>query len=236
MKNVDVKNVEVSDVKNKYKKLRNIVLLTILVLLVIFVIHTSYELIILNKIFENNLDVDYGDNYKEIRISDGQKTVHYCKGNKSKIAAGPNGENVMMWDGDKAYLVVNDKKEYYEYVGENQPMMYNGGRKTVTTFNTIMISREQVDTLLELIEIRFSVFKMNVGIEEMDGKEYYVIETDSDVKMWFNKDDYRLVKEMNYGRVSTVEVIEDVVTDEDMILPSELGYKRIEATITVNEQ
>ena len=115
MKNVDVKNVEESDVKNKYKKLRNIVLLIILVLLVIFVIHTAYELIILNKIFENNLDVDYGDNYKEVRISDGQKTVHYCKGNKSKIVAGPNGENVMMWDGDKAYLVVNDKKEYYEY-------------------------------------------------------------------------------------------------------------------------
>ena len=54
--------------------------------------------------------------------------------------------------------------------------------------------------------------------------------------MWFDKEDYKLVKEMNYGRVSTVEVIEDVVTDEDLILPSEIGYKRIEATITVNEQ
>lgn len=236
MKNVDVKNVEVSNIKNKYKKLRNIVLLIILVVLVIFIIHTSYELIILNKIFENNLDVDYGDNYKEIRIADGHKTVHYCKGDRSKIAAGPNGENVMMWDGDKAYLIVNDKKEYYEYVGENQPMKYNGGRKNVTTFNSIMISREQVDSLLELIKIRFFVFRMNVGTEKIEDKEYYVIETDSDIKMWFDKEDYKLVKEMNYGRVSTVEVIEDVVTDEDLILPSELGYKRIEATITVNEQ
>ena len=62
----------------------------------------------------------------------------------------------------------------------------------------------------------------------IDGEEYYIVDVHSDIKMWISKEDYRCIKEISYGQVKKVEVIKDVVTDEEMKNPVELGYTKLE--------
>lgn len=231
MEIVDVNNKEVSEVKNKYKKLKNIILCIILIIVVIFVINLVHDVIILNKIFENNIEVDYGNNYKVIREQNNQITEFLYKDGRTKYVAGDHGQNIMMWDGDVAYLVIKDEKEYIEYTGDDIPMKHWGERNTVTTLSSIVIAKEDVDSLFDIIKEKI-IFRMSVGTEMIDGKDYYVLETDADIKMWFSKEDYKLFKELNYGSVMKVDVIKDVVTDEDMKTPIELGYTKKEIVKT----
>ena len=227
MGKIDVNDLEVKEIRNKYKKLRNIILVIILIFLVVFLINFAKDVIILNKIFENNIEVDYGNNYKVIREQDNQITEILYKDGRTKHVAGDHGQNIMMWDEDVAYLVVKDRKEYIEYTGDEIPMIHMGGDNTVTTLSGIMIAKEDVDSIFKLIKNKI-IFGINIDTENIDGKDYYVLETSLDVKIWFSKEDYKLFKELNYGRVMTIDVIKDVVTDEEMKNPVELGYTKLE--------
>ena len=226
MGKTDVNDLEVKEIRNKYKKLRNIILVIILIFLVVFLINFAKDVIILNKIFENNIEVDCGENYKMILTQDDSVSVNYFKGNRSKHVAGVDGENVLLWDGNVPYIILHDTKEYYEYP-ENEMMMFKGENRTVTFFPTLVLQKESVDSLFDVIKDKI-IFRMSVGTEMIDGEEYYVVDVHSDIKMWISKADYRCIKEISYGQVKKVEVIKNVVTDEDMKNPVELGYTKLE--------
>ena len=230
MGNVEVNNKELSEVKNRYKKLKNIIIIILFILIGIFLINEIHDIYILNKILKYNVDVDCGNNYKVVRNENGDISEFYLKDDRSKHVGG-NGKNVMMWTKDSAYIVLHDTKEYFEFIGDEMPMKYMGGRTTVTFFPSIMVSKQDIDSLFELLDFKYS-FRINIDSEVIEGKDYYVLETDVDIKMWFSKEDYKFLRELNYGRLTTIDIEKDVVADEEMKTPIELGYTEKEKVKT----
>ena len=220
-------NKDVNEVKRNYKKLRNIFLIILILVILIFLGKFIYDIVILNNIFEHNLDVKMGDNYKVITKEGDNVIERYFKGDRAKLVAG-NGSNEMFWYKDNVYMMDNDKKEYIDYSEEEvMPSRINANGNYVSFMPSIYLSREDVDTLFEIIKYKY-IFGLSVSSEQIDGKDFYVIKSDMDIKLWYSKEDYKFEKELNYGRITTIEVIENVVTDEDMLLPIERGYTKIE--------
>lgn len=222
-----VENVE--EVKNKYKKTRNIFIIILVVLAVFVIVDIIHDTYVLNKIFEKNVEIDYGTNYKVTTQTNGSITEIYRKDDRIKFSAGIMGKkdrNIIVWDGEKAYLVVTKDKVYYEMSENNIPQKPN--TKGVTFFPSIMIEKENVDTLFEALKTRLT-FNIRVSTEKLEGNKAYALKVGyDDIKLWFSIDDYSFIREVNYGNVTSMKAEKDVVTDADVMLPWEQDYKKME--------
>lgn len=226
----ETKKVEnVDEVKNKYKKTRNMFIIILLVLAVFVIVDIIHDTYVLNKIFEKNIEIDYGTNYKVTTQTNGSITEIYHKDDRIKFSAGIMGKedrNIIVWDGEKSYLVVPKDKVYYEMPENSIPQKPN--TKGVTFFPSIMIEKENVDTLFEVLKTRF-IFNIRVSTEKLEGEKTYALKVGyDDMKLWFSIDDYSFIREVNYGNVTSMKSEKDVVTDTDVMLPWELDYKKME--------
>lgn len=225
-----MENKEAKEIKNKYKKLRNSILCVILVIVIVLLVKFIYNYNIVKKIFENNVNVNLGNNYKITKVTNDtyRQEIYYKDGD---IKALYNDNNCMLWIDDTAYICVYDKEEYTvvrnNETGESSlPMKPYGGGENVSIMGSIAFYEEDVDSFLDIAKIMIFT-NMNVKEEVIDNEELYVLETGVDVKMWFNKENYSLRRELHYGDVSEYKIEKGVVTDKDIKLPQDQGFTEI---------
>lgn len=191
-----------------------------------------YKVIVVKKVMDNNVEVHLGSNYKIIKTdsSNIEEVISYKDGIMKHT--GSNGKNVVIRNGDYAYIYSTDQDVCYE-IGPEVAMIFPTEYANLTM--NWFISKDDVDSYLDIAKL---VLFGNVGVktEVVDGKEYIRVGDLKDqtigMDLYINKETY--LCEMCSGSTQKVEI--GTVTDEDMKMPWELGYKVEKAQTTVHEQ
>lgn len=226
MENKEVKNKEeeLKAIKAKYKKLKLIILLIIIIIVIGFIFNLLYTSIITQKIFKVNTSIDIGNNYKVTYIYNGKvnRTTYY-KDNKVKTVHF-SGDVGMIFVNDKQYLVNFAKKQYMEL--ENNGV--NISNVETNLIQHIAIDEQYVNSLGNIIKI---VLADNVKLrteKDKNQKEYLALEIkNSGIKLLVNKENYLVEKEISNGSTQEIKIEKDVVADEDVLSPEELGYTKV---------
>lgn len=226
MENKEVKNKEeeLKAIKAKYKKLKLIILLIIIIIVIGFIFNLLYTSIITQKIFKVNTSIDIGDNYKATYLYDGKvNRIVYYKDNKVKTVH-LSGDVGMIFVNDKQYLVNFAKKQYMEL--ENNGV--NISNVETNLIQHIAIDEQYVNSLGNIIKI---VLADNVKLrteKDKNQKEYLALEIkNSGIKLLVNKENYLVEKEISNGSTQEIKIEKDVVADEDVLSPEELGYTKV---------
>ncbi len=226
MENKEVKNKEeeLKTIKTKYKKLKLAILLVIIIIVISFIFNLLYTSIVTQKIFKSNTSIDIGDNYKATYLYDGKvNRIVYYKDNKVKTVH-LSGDVGMIFVNDKQYLVNFAKKQYMEL--ENNGV--NISNVETNLIQHIAIDEQYVNSLGNIIKI---VLADNVKLrteKDKNQKEYLALEIkNSGIKLLVNKENYLVEKEISNGSTQEIKIEKDVVVDEDVLSPEELGYTKV---------
>ena len=226
MENKEVKNKEeeLKTIKTKYKKLKLAIFLVIIIIVISFIFNLLYTSIVTQKIFKSNTSIDIGDNYKATYLYDGKvNRIVYYKDNKVKTVH-LSGDVGMIFVNDKQYLVNFAKKQYMEL--ENNGV--NISNVETNLIQHIAIDEQYVNSLGNIIKI---VLADNVKLrteKDKNQKEYLALEIkNSGIKLLVNKENYLVEKEISNGSTQEIKIEKDVVVDEDVLSPEELGYTKV---------
>ena len=216
------------------KKLLKIFIIIFILTMIIIWGFFVYKVIVIKKVTDNNVEVHLGSNYKIIKtnkFNDGnvQEEILYYKDGIVKYT-GSNGKNVAIRKGDYVYMYSTDQDVCYE-IGPETAMLYPS--EYANLMMNWFISKEEVDSYIDIVKFILST-DVNLKAEVVDGKEYIVIEDsfNRSLDLYINKETY--LCEMCSDTTQKVEI--GTVTDEDMKMPWELGYKVEKAQTTVHEQ
>ena len=218
------KEEELKTIKTKYKKLKLAILLVIIIIVISFIFNLLYTSIVTQKIFKSNTSIDIGDNYKATYLYDGKvNRIVYYKDNKVKTVH-LSGDVGMIFVNDKQYLVNFAKKQYMEL--ENNGV--NISNVETNLIQHIAIDEQYVNSLGNIIKI---VLADNVKLrteKDKNQKEYLALEIkNSGIKLLVNKENYLVEKEISNGSTQEIKIEKDVVVDEDVLSPEELGYTKV---------
>lgn len=218
MKKIENNNEEVVKIKNKYQKLRNSILLVVLVLLIIFVLRFLYTAKTMQEILKNNSSIDFDGNFK-ITTTGVSASERYYKDGKMYIKHNDNA-GILFYDG-VVYTVDHSRKQYTKL--EN--FMLN--TTNVTLLNSIFIEDESINSFSKMMIMAWQN-RAKVGSEDLNEKEYLTLEFKSfSQKYWINKETNLVERESNDGQITEIKFEQNVVNDEDIKLPWELGYTEI---------
>ena len=229
MKNAEVENnEEVKKLKKKYKKLRNCIIIPIIIVILLAVIVISYNSLMIRKILKNNLSINFGDNYKFTTVNytfekpeEKVKSVVCHKDGIVSVVL-QNGKYGMLKDKDTTYQIMYETKEYRTL--ENGLMM---GDNNNSLLNYFMIGKEDVDSFWKIAEMVYRA-RVMVGNAKEDGNSYYIINfIGFDEKIYVNKENYLIEKNVFEDRVMETIMEKGVVTDEDIMLPQDRGFTDI---------
>ena len=189
-----------------------------------FIFNLLYTSIVTQKIFKSNTSIDIGDNYKATYLYDGKvNRIVYYKDNKVKTVH-LSGDVGMIFVNDKQYLVNFAKKQYMEL--ENNGV--NISNVETNLIQHIAIDEQYVNSLGNIIKI---VLADNVKLrteKDKNQKEYLALEIkNSGIKLLVNKENYLVEKEISNGSTQEIKIEKDVVVDEDVLSPEELGYTKV---------
>lgn len=217
MKKVENKDPEVIEIKNKYKKIRNSILLVVLILLIIFFIALSVKTIKVQELLRANLTESYGNNYKMTRTDYGGAIIYFKDGNKLQR----NGESAgtLSYDG-KGYVLNFETKEYWDIPLEVGIF----ARENMVVSNCMALSGEEVNSFFKMIShVIYSGIKL--GEENFNGVECYTISANNNsMKIWFDKETKYIIREGFSGNLSDVKIEPGIVKNEDIIIPWEQGF------------
>lgn len=210
---------DVKKVKDKYKKLRNRVLIVLLLVLIIFLSNLIYKAIIVQDILEENLVYKLGDNYKIIKTGFTEETK-FVKDNMI-LQKNKNG-GILTFEG-KSYVLIYNTKEYEE-LDINLSILDS---KDVTLMNYLTISEENIKLFPKMIWL---VLSNNIKLknETYNNTECITISVGDSTKLWFNKETKQVIKEAYSGQEFDIKIEKDTVTDEDVFLPWENGFTKRE--------
>lgn len=215
---------ELKTLKQKYKKMKLAIFLVIILVILGFVINLLYTSIVTQKIFKANYSVDIGNNYKATYFYNGEvNRITYCKDNRIKNTH-LSGDTAMMFCEGKQYFVNFKDKEYL--VIENNEIDLSNTK--VDFIEYIMVEDEYINSLSKIIKMVLELnFKIKTEKDE-NQKEYLTLEMkDYAIKLWINKETNLVEKQVSNGSTQEIKIEKDVVKDEDLLSPEELGFSEV---------
>ena len=203
---------ELKTLKQKYKKMKLAIFLVIILVILGFVINLLYTSIVTQKIFKANYSVDIGNNYKITYFYNRIKNTHL------------SGDTAMMFCEGKQYFVNFKDKEYL--VIENNEIDLSNTK--VDFIEYIMVEDEYINSLSKIIKMVLELnFKIKTEKDE-NQKEYLTLEMkDYAIKLWVNKETNLVEKQVSNGSTQEIKIEKDVVKDEDLLSPEELGFSEV---------
>lgn len=215
---------ELKTLKQKYKKMKLAIFLVIILVILGFVINLLYTSIVTQKIFKANYSVDIGNNYKITYFYNGEvNRITFCKDNKIKTMHF-SGNTGMIFANGKQYLVNFSNKQYL--ILENNGVDISNTK--VNFIQHIALDNEYINSLGKIIRL---VLEENLKIKtEKDEKqeEYLTLEMKNfGTKLWVNKETNFVEKETSNGSTQEIKIEKDVVKDEDVLSPEELGFSEV---------
>jgi len=204
--------------EKKKMKLWKIILLVVLAIFILFSIHVIRNFIIISDIV--NLSKEYATktnyiaNVYSIQNNGVNITKSYNKDGKylSLIQTKVNDNN-----GNNPKLTV------YKADNEGMGIIQTGDKKIAILNNNVIgwvhvVTFESVADMNILQKLLFSSIT-KISTEKCDNKECYYMELYKDWKIWLDKENGTIVREINGGIVTERNYEFDVVKDEDIVKP-----------------
>lgn len=210
MKNIE----ELSNVKKKYTKIRNIIIILIFILILFGIIYYSWKYIVLSKILRANYSVNLGTNYKiteYINENIENPTITYYKDGVCVTGT--------FWDENKSYFYLDDDNKYYiqerdgykSYRKINVYENYDPEKIFLFNFQNLLSEPKEI----QVKDVLNYTFKTNIiiGKEEYRGKEYITLQNGME-KLYSNPENYYIEKQLYQGQVNERIIEKGVVTTE----------------------
>lgn len=210
MKNIE----ELSNVKKKYTKIRNIIIILIFILILFGIIYYSWKYIVLSKILRANYSVNLGTNYKiteYINENIENPTITYYKDGVCVTGS--------FWDENKSYFYLDDDNKYYiqerdgykSYRKINVYENYDPEKIFLFNFQNLLSEPKEI----QVKDVLNYTFKTNIiiGKEEYRGKEYITLQNGME-KLYSNPENYYIEKQLYQGQVNERIIEKGVVTTE----------------------
>ncbi len=210
---------EVRIIKSKYKKMRFIILLILLAILVFYIGNLFITALQVQNILQKNVAVDLGNNYKLTTTSDGYTNITYYKDGIYYYTFS-NHKYGIYCKGNEIYEVLYGRKEYRKIDTEN--FLTNPSNVNLLTY--VGMDKEFANSLKHVLVF---VYQANVKLdmEIIHNQKYLVTELKAfGEKLWVNADTYLVEKENHQGHIIEQKVEKNVVTDEDIKAPWDLGF------------
>lgn len=210
---------EVKFVKSKYRKMLLVIIIIPLLILLLYGGNLVITALRLQKVLQNNIDIDFGTNYKLTRNAYGsESTTYYKDGVINHVLV--NGKSRIYGKDNQVYFVFDDKKEY-------QKVEMNGFFDTPACLNLLnyfWIEKDDVSSLKEMILLTYQS-GVKFGSESIANQKYITVELKAfSEKLWINADTNLIDKENMDGQILEQKVEKNVVTNKDIKAPWELGY------------
>lgn len=210
---------EVKIIKSKYKKMRLTIFLILLTMFLIYLGNLLITALQLQSILQNNVAVDLGNNYKLTTTYNRKiNTTYYKDGICSRVFS--DNTYGLYYKDNEFYNVMYETKEYQKINSEYYPPLpYN-----VTLLNYLSVNKEFVASLKDIM---LFVCQDNIKFhtEIINNQKYIVTEIKtSGTTWWVNADTYLVEKEDHQGQIVEQKVEENVVTDENVKAPWDLGF------------
>lgn len=214
-------NEEVIMVKNKYKKMRFIVLIILLAIILIYAGNILITALRIQRVFINNVNIDLGNNYKLTRIENDLENITYRKDGITSVVYS-NGKNGLYMRNDEFYYVSYDKKEY---VKRDDIKEFVQPSATISLLNYWGVENDYKPSLKNMVA---TVYQTNAKFSTkiIDGQKYDIIEMKAfGETLWVNSDNNFIEKEDMQGQIIEQKVEKNVVTDEDVKAPWDMGFE-----------
>ncbi len=211
---------EVKIIKSKYKKMRLTILLILLTILLFSIGNLLITALQVQNILQKNVAVDLGNNYKLTRTYDNRNTnITYYKDGIYHCVFSDHKYGLYRKD-NEIYNVMYETKEYQKSDLEDL-FVYPS---YVNLLNYLSVSKEFVGSLKDIM---LFVCQDNVKLhsEVINNQNYLVTEIKaSGSKWWVNTNTYLVEKEEHQGHIVEQKVEKNVVTDDDIKAPWDLGF------------
>ena len=210
---------EVKIVKSKYKKMKLTILFIPLFIILVYIRNLLTTALQVQNILQNNVAVDLGNNYQLTRTYNGSTNTTYYKDDIYNCVFSDSTYGLYSKD-NEIYDLMYETREYRKINSEYSfGLPYN-----VTLLNYLSVDKAFVASLKDII---LFVCQNNIKLhtEIINNQKYLVTEIkNTGSKWWINADTYLVEKEDHQGQIVEQKVEKNVVTDEDIKAPWELGF------------
>lgn len=211
---------DVKIIKSKYKKMKLTILFILLFIILVYIGNLLITALQVQNILQNSVAVDLGNNYKLSTTDNGKTKTTYYKDGIYNCVFSDNTYGLYSKD-NEIYDVIYESKEYQKINSEYFPTL---PPNNVTLLNYLSVNKEFVTSLKDII---LFVCQDNIKLhtETINNQKYIVTEIKaSGTKWWVNADTYLVEKEDHQGQIVEQKVEKNVVTDENIKAPWDLGF------------
>ena len=203
--------------KKKKMKLWEKILLVILAIFIVFLIYVIRNFIIISNLEKVSKEYANKTNY----IVD----IYSIQSDSVNILRAYNKEDVYLSIMETKANDIKDTKKLTVYKNENETLgVIQSGDKKIAILNNWMAAEIQVVTFESISDMNllqkllFSTLA-RISTEECNNKETFLVEMPHGWKMWVDKDNGTIVREINSGFVTERRYEFDIVKDEDIVKP-----------------
>ena len=203
--------------ENKKMKLWKKILLLLLVIVIVFFIYVIRNFIIISNLEEVSKEYANKTNY----IAD----IYSIQSNSVNILRAYSKDGVYLSIMETKSNDIKDTRKLTVYKSDNETLgVIQSGDKKIAILNNTMAAEIQVVTFESISDMNllqkllFSTLA-RISTEECNNKETFLVEMPHDWKMWVNKENGTIVREINSGFVTKRNYEFDIVKDEDIVKP-----------------
>ena len=203
--------------ENKKMKLWKKILLLLLVIFLVFSIYVIRNFIIIYNLEEVSKEYANKTNY----IAD----IYSIQSNSVNILRAYSKDGVYLSIMETKSNDIKDTRKLTVYKSDNETLgVIQSGDKKIAILNNTMAAEIQVVTFESISDMNllqkllFSTLA-RISTEECNNKETFLVEMPHDWKMWVNKENGTIVREINSGFVTKRNYEFDIVKDEDIVKP-----------------
>ena len=210
------------DYLKKYRR-KMIYLKVLIAFVVVFVLIffgvRFYQLKIISKIFDHNIDYNIGNNYKLIQRDGrtGAITEMLYKDGISYLKLNDKGD---FWENENTkYMIIEDENKYLILDKKSPPL----GLDSRISFGTYgLFNTEKKSDLLKLILTK----GIDIHEEEYGDYQCYVINFEGE-KIWVDKETMFIIRNDYAGQTTEYKVETNIVMENDVKLPNLENYTKI---------
>ncbi len=213
---------EVKKIKSTYKKMKYTIFFLLLAIIIFYISNLLITTLYLQNIVKKNLGINLGNNYKLTRTSGNYTTTIYYK---------DGIYNHIYSDNQKSIYAKNEEIYQVDYLTKTyQKIELNSFLQphvSLSLFNYFYFGEDEES--LSFKSLLTTVYQANVKLssETIHQQKYLTVSLKAfNEKLWIHPDTYYIEKENMDGQITEQKLEKNVVTDEDIKTPWDLGFTR----------
>lgn len=209
--------------ENKKRKTWKKILLVLLAIFIIFCIHVIRNFIIISNLEEASKEYANKTNY----IVD----IYSIQSNSVNILKAYNKGDIYLCNLETKSNDIKDIRKLTVYKSNNETLaLIQSGDEKIALLNKSIageikvVTFESVSDMNLLQKLLFSTLA-KISTEECNKKETFLVAMPHGWKMWLNKENGTIIREINSGFITERRYEFDIVKDEDIVKPDISDYQ-----------